>query len=78
MHHKLLLFTIPKPKGKLTKVYMAHGQFTVMDSTQMQRIPIYRPGDTNAKPTGGARQISDKLMASEAGFLFKPVGHTSF
>jgi hypothetical protein len=36
------------------------------------------PGDTNAKPTGGTRQISYKLVAGEAGFLFKPVANTTF
>ena len=76
--HTLLPITMPELSGKLAQGYMGHDQFAVVETTLMRRFPIYRPGDTNAKPTGGTRQISYKLMAGEAGFLFKPVGDTTF
>ena len=76
--HTLLPITMPDLSDKLTQGYMGHDQFAVVETTLMRRFPIYRPGDTNAKPTGGTRQISYKLVAGEAGFLFKPVGDTTF
>ena len=76
--HTLLPITMPDLSGKLAQGYMGHDQFAVVETTLMRRFPIYRPGDTNAKPTGGTRQISYKLVAGEAGFLFKPVGDTTF
>jgi hypothetical protein len=76
--HRLLPITMPELSGKLAQGYMGHDQFAVVETTLMRRFPIYRPGDTNAKPTGGTRQISYKLVAGEAGFLFKPVGDTTF
>jgi len=76
--HTLLPITMPDLSGKLAQGYMGHDQFAVVETTLMRRFPIYRPGDTNAKPTGGTRQISYKLVAAEAGFLFKPVGDTTF
>lgn len=76
--HTLLPITMPELSGKLAQGYMGHDQFAVVETTLMRRFPIYRPGDTNAKPTGGTRQISYKLVAGEAGFLFEPVGDTTF
>jgi hypothetical protein len=76
--HTLLPITMPELSGKLAQGYMGHDQFAVVETTLMRRFPIYRPGDTNAKPTGGTRQISYKLVAGEAGFLFKPVANTTF
>jgi hypothetical protein len=76
--HTLLPITMPDLSGKLAQGYMGHDQFAVVETTLMRRFPIYRPGDTKAKPTGGTRQISYKLVAGEAGFLFKPVGDTTF
>jgi hypothetical protein len=76
--HTLLPITMPELSGKLAQGYMGHDQFAVVETTLMRRFPVYRPGDTNAKPTGGTRQISYKLVAGEAGFLFKPVGDTTF
>ena len=76
--HNLLPITLPELSGKLAQGYMGHDQFAVVETTLMRRFPIYRPGDSNAKPTGGTRQISYKLVAGEAGYLFKPVSSSSF
>jgi hypothetical protein len=51
------------PKANLG--YMGHDEFAIVESTFNQRFPIYKPGDTNAKPTGGMRQIQYKLKDGE-------------
>ena len=61
-----------------SKGYMGHDQFAVVETTLVRRFPVYRPGDSNAKPTGGTKQISYKLVAGKAGLQLKPVSETSF
>ncbi len=51
---------------EINKGYMGHDEFTLIENTLNQRFPIYLEGDTNAKPTGGVRQISYKLVDGEA------------
>jgi len=51
--------------------YMGHDEFAVIESTFVQRFPIYGEGDTNAKPTGKTRQFQYKLVPGEAGWLLK-------
>ena len=46
--------------------YMGHDQFSLIENNLSQRFPIYEEGDTNAKPTGGIRQVSYKLVEGEA------------
>lgn len=46
--------------------FMGHDEFAIVESTLVQRFPIYKPGDSNAKPTGGTRQIQYKLKDGEA------------
>ena len=46
--------------------YMGHDEFAIVESSLVQRFPIYKPGDSNAKPTGGTRQIQYKLKDGEA------------
>jgi len=47
--------------------YMGHDEFRVVELTLVRRFPIYLKGDTNAKPSGGIRQLQYKLVAGEAG-----------
>jgi len=51
--------------------YMGHDEFAVVESTLVQRFPVYRAGDTNARPTGGMRQLQYKLHPGEAGWVLK-------
>ncbi len=51
---------------KINKGYMGHDEFSVVENSLTQRFPIYKKGDTNAKPTGGTRQVSYKLIDGEA------------
>jgi hypothetical protein len=60
-----------KENAKASQGYMGHDEFAVVESTFVQRFPIYKPGDTNAKPTGGTRQLQYKLVPGEAGWILK-------
>lgn len=50
----------------LSKGYMGHDEFRVVENLLVQRFPIYKEGDSNANPTGGIRQISYQLEEGEA------------
>jgi hypothetical protein len=54
-----------------SKGYMGHDQFAVGEGSLLRRFPIYKAGDSNAKPTGKTRQLQYKLAAGEAGWLLK-------
>lgn len=51
--------------------YMGHDEFRVVESTLVQRFPVYKQGDTNAEPTGGTRQLQYKLAKGEAGWVLR-------
>ena len=51
--------------------YMGHDVFAVAGNVLRRSFPIYKPGDTNAKPTGGTRQIDYKLYPGEAVWQLK-------
>lgn len=57
---------IEKPAEKDLTGYMGHDAFEVVEGTLIRRFPVYKEGDTNAKPTGGWRQIQYKLAPGEA------------
>ena len=56
---------------QLSQGYMGHDEFAVGEGTLVRRFPVYRKGDTNAKATGGARQIQYKLEAGETGWVLR-------
>ena len=64
---------MPELTGKAAEGYQGHDEFAVVELTLARRFPIYRPGDSNAKPTGGTRQISYKLVPGEARWQLKLV-----
>lgn len=51
--------------AKINGGYMGHDEMAIVESTFCQRFPIYKDGDSNAKPTGGMRQIQYKLVDGE-------------
>jgi hypothetical protein len=51
--------------------YMGHDEFAVVESTFVQRFPLYRDSDIQAKPTGGTRQLQYKLVPGEASWILK-------
>lgn len=50
----------------LSKGYMGHDEFSVVETSLVRRFPVYKDGDSNANPTGGTRQITYKLKEGEA------------
>lgn len=55
---------------KVNKGYLGHDEFIIMETTFVQRFPIYNVDDTNSCPTGGIRQIQYKLKDGEASRKF--------
>jgi hypothetical protein len=51
--------------------YAGHDEFAVVENVLVQRFPVYRDSDTNAKATGGMRQLQYKLIPGEAGWVLK-------
>jgi hypothetical protein len=56
---------------KASKGYRGHDEFTVIESTFVQRFPLYGEGDTNARPSGKMRQLQYKLAPGEAGWVLR-------
>jgi hypothetical protein len=48
------------------KGYSGHDEFAVVERRLVRRFPVYRPGDTNAAPKGGMRQLQYRLTHVEA------------
>ena len=64
---------LPELTGKAAEGYQGHDEFAVEELSLVRRFPSYRPGDSNAKPTGGTHQISYKLVPGEASWQLIPV-----
>lgn len=62
---------IKPPQAKDLSGYMGHDEFAVVESSFARRFPVYKPGDSNDKPTGGWRQFQYKLMAGEACWILR-------
>lgn len=56
---------------KLSKGYQGHDAMAVVESTFVQRFPVYKEGDPNSKPSGGMRQLQYKLVPGEAAWQLK-------
>ena len=75
--HTLLPINLPVLTAAQAKGYMGHDRFAVVETSLVRIFPIYRDGDSNAKPTGGIRQIDYKMVPGEASWQFKPVRTTN-
>ena len=51
---------------------MGHDRFRVLPRGIERSFPVYRPGDTNASPSGGRRRLEYELVAGETGWLLQP------
>ena len=47
---------------------MGHDNFAPVEGVFVRKFPIYKEGDSNAKPTGKTRQIQYHLKQGEAGW----------
>ncbi len=70
--------TLPELTGANAQGYQGHDQFQVVEACLARRFPIYMPGDSNAKASGGQRQICYKLKAGEAGWILQPTSVLKF
>ncbi len=70
--------TLPELRGANAEGYQGHDQFRVVEDCLARRFPIYKAGDSNAKASGGQRQICYKLKAGEAGWLLRPTSVVKF
>ena len=70
--------TLPELTGANAEGYQGHDQFQVVENCLARRFPIYKAGDSNAKASGGQRQICYKLKAGEAGWLLRPTSVVKF
>lgn len=70
--------TLPELSGAMARGYQGHDRFSVVEGCLVRRFPIYKSGDTNAKATGGERQICYKLEAGEAGWILRPTSVLTF
>lgn len=64
--------------GAPAQGYQGHDQFQVVEGCLVRRFPIYKAGDSNAKATGGLRQICYKLKAGEASWILRPTSVLKF
>ena len=46
--------------------YRGHDDFAVVEGTLVRRFPVYKDGDTQARPSGGVRQMQYRLTRGEA------------
>ena len=51
--------------------YMGHDEFAVVESSLARRFPVYRDSDSNARPTGGMRQLQYRLAQGEASWVLR-------
>lgn len=70
--------TLPELTGANAQGYQGHDQFEVVEGCLARRFPIYKTGDSNAKASGGQRQICYKLKAGEAGWILRPTSVVKF
>mgnify|MGYP006982884664 CR=1 FL=1 len=58
--------------------FQGHDSFEVVEGCLARRFPIDKAGDTNAKATGGERQICCKLKHGEAGWILRSTSVLNF
>ncbi len=51
--------------------YRGHDDFAVVEGTLVRRFPVYKDGDTQARPSGGVRQMQYRLTRGEASWQLK-------
>jgi hypothetical protein len=54
---------------KLAPGYLGHDVFDIDGNVLVRRFPLYRDGDSNSAPSGGAREVRYRLAPGEAGWL---------
>ncbi|WP_330207682.1 hypothetical protein [Pseudomonas sp. AM14(2022)] len=63
---------------KTASGYQGEDSFAVVESTLVQRFPVYDSADAGAGRTGKMRQVQYKLVAGEAGWILREDKVTEF
>lgn len=64
--------------GPAAKSYQGHDAFSVVEGCLVRRFPVYQAGDSNAKATGGLRQICYSLRLGETSWILRPTSVLQF
>lgn len=56
---------------KASAGYMGRDRFSIANGRLVRRFPLYRPGDANAAPSGGTRELHYRLVHGEASWMLK-------
>jgi hypothetical protein len=64
--------------GVAAKGYQGHDEFSIVEGCLVRRFPIYKSSDSNAKASGGLRQICYKLKNGEASWILRPTSVLKF
>ena len=73
------IYLPPLENDKLNaKGYMGHDQFAILNGELTRSFPVYKENDSNARPTGGTRQLSYKLVPGEATWTLQITNSTTF
>jgi hypothetical protein len=67
----LIAFPPVAEDPRISRGYMGHDAFAIVGNRLVQRFPVYRPGDSNASPSGGLRQVHYRLVPGEAGWVLR-------
>lgn len=74
----LLPIRLGAMSSKDSSGYLGHDRFAVVETSLVRRFPIYLPGDTNARPTGGTREVTYKLVPGESSLQLRPVSSRQY
>ncbi len=65
----LSLIHLPAPD--VDSGYMGHDTFQIEGQQLVRSFPVYKPGDSNLKPSGGTRKLVYELVPGEAMWQLK-------
>jgi hypothetical protein len=57
--------------AEVSRGYMGHDEFAVLENVLGRRFPIYEASDANAQPSGKTRQLQYGLFSGEAGWVMR-------
>lgn len=63
--------SLPELSSQLAEGYQGHDEFALVSNSLVRRFPVYRAGDSNARATGGIREIIYTLVPGEKAWLFQ-------
>jgi len=68
---EIYLPPLENEKKAVSRGYMGHDRFSIVENTFARRFPIYLKDDANCCPKGGTRQLEYKLVPGENNWQLK-------